>query len=299
MVSKRIPFIGNPRIRKISRIFLWMGDVLSKTSPYMELLLKQSGVAEEYQINARGYLSVAFFMSLVVFIAFSSAIIAVFHAAGNPNYVIGPLIGAVVGVVMYLYITYFPKQIVNSRVKYIERNLLFALRSILIQIRSGVPVFDTLVALANGDYGPISKEMHIVVEKVNAGKDVVASLEELAIRNPSMYFRRALWQMVNSMKSGSDVGDNLSEVISSLSKEQLVEVRKYKSVLNPLAMMYMMVAVIMPSLGITMLIVLSSFPGMEEIGSERTFWILLSAIIVMQVIFIGIIRSRRPNLIGA
>lgn len=299
MVSKRIPFVSNPRIRKYSRMFIGIGDILSKTSPYMELILKQSGVAEKYQINARGYLSIAFFMSLVSFLITSVLLSAIFYSVGEGNYAIGPIIGAVVGILMYLYLTLYPKQIVNSRIKYLERNLLFALRSILIQIRSGVPVFDTLVALAKGDYGPISEEMAIVVEKVNAGKDVVDSLEELAIRNPSMYFRRALWQMVNSLKSGSDVGDNLSEVISSLSKEQLVEVRKYKSVLNPLAMMYMMVAVIMPSLGITMLIILSSFPGMEAVGNERTFWFLLAGMIVMQVIFMGLIRSKRPNLIGA
>jgi flagellar protein FlaJ len=199
---------------------------------------------------------------------------------------------------MFVYLLFYPKAIVGRRVKYLERNLLFALRSILIQIRSGVPLFNTIVAVSQGDYGPISEEFKMVVDKVNSGSDMVESLEELAVRNPSPYFRRSLWQIVNSMKAGSDVGENLSEVIKSLSKEQLVEIRKYKSVLNPLAMMYMMIAVIMPSMGVTMLIVLASFPGMEKIGSEKMFWVLLVSIIFLQVIFIGVIKSRRPNLLG-
>jgi hypothetical protein len=94
------------------------------------------------------------------------------------------------------------------------------------------------------------------------------------------------------------VGKNLEDVIRSLSKEQLVEIGRYKSVLNPLAMMYMMMAVIAPSLGITMLIILSFFPGMESLGNESIFWGLLVVISFMQFIFLGLIKSKRPNLIG-
>ncbi|MBU0762934.1 MAG: hypothetical protein KKD39_07895, partial [Candidatus Altiarchaeota archaeon] len=101
-----------------------------------------------------------------------------------------------------------------------------------------------------------------------------------------------------SMNSGSDVGNNLQDLLKSLAKEQLVEISRYKSILNPLAMMYMMVAVIAPSLGITMLIILSFFPGMETLSDEKVFWGLLGLTVVMQFIFLGIIKAKRPNLIG-
>lgn len=297
-MQKKIPFISNKKIRKASKLFRGVGDLLSKTSPYMELVLKQSGIADDYQINARGYLSVCFFMAVSSFVVLSAVISGILYLGGGENIIIGPIMGFVVGSLMYLYLTLFPKSIVRSRVKNIERNLLFALRTILVQIRSGIPSFNALAAVGAGDYGPISQEFTLVVEKVNAGKSLVGSLEELAIRNPSIYFRRALWQIVNSLKSGSDVGDNLESVINSLSKDQLVEIRKYKSILNPLAMMYMMIAVIIPSLGITMLIILSTFPGMESIGSEQIFWMLLGAVALMQMVFMVIIKSKRPNLIG-
>ena len=54
----------------------------------------------------------------------------------------------------------------------------------------------------------------------------------------------------------------------------------------------------MPSLSITLLIILSSMPGAESIGKEQTFWVLLVLFTVLQVIFVGIIRAKRPNLIG-
>ena len=100
------------------------------------------------------------------------------------------------------------------------------------------------------------------------------------------------------MRSGSDIGENLECVINALSKEQLVQIREYKSVLNPLSMMYMMIAVIIPSLGITVMIIVSTFPGMGQLGNPTTFWGLLGGVVLMQFFFMGIIRSKRPNLLG-
>ena len=293
-----MPFLANPTIRSVAKYFRFMGGILAKVFPYTDLMLKQSGIASQYNITARGFLAICFLVTAVASLGPAALIYLVLNAGGKGNLGLSLLLGGVIGTVMFIYFLAYPKSIVSKRVKYLERTLLFALRSILIQIRAGVPLFNTIVSVSQADYGPISEEFKIVVDKVNAGSDIVASLEELAVRNPSPYFRRALWQIVNSMKSGSDVGENLSEVIRSLSKEQLVEIRRYKSVLNPLAMMYMMIAVIMPSMGVTMLIILASFPGMEKIGSEQTFWALLVAIILLQVIFIGMIKSKRPNLIG-
>ena len=151
---------------------------------------------------------------------------------------------------------------------------------------------------SNGNYGQISDEFKNVIERVRSGTSVIDALEELTVRNPSTYFRRAIWQLLNALKSGSDVGDNISTVIKSLSKEQLIEIRQYQSTLNPLAMMYMMIAVIMPSLGITIAIILSTFPGMEAIGNEQTFWGMLGMVIFMQFMFMIIIKSKRPNLMA-
>ncbi len=290
--------LNSPAIRGTSRIFIGVGSILTHVFPYMKAAVEQSGVREEYNITTREYLAFCFFVAMLMLLGFGGLITAVLVMGNAKNPILGPVIGGVMGLVFFLYLMVYPKSIVNKRVKYLERNLLFALRSLLIQIRSGVPIFNAIASIATGKYGPITDEFKLVVEKVNAGQSVVDVLEQLAVRNPSIYFRRALWQLVNSLKSGSDVGQNLEDVIRSLSKEQLVEIRRYKSILNPLAMMYMMVAVIVPSLGITMLIILSSFPGMDQIGNETTFWMLLVGVVFMQFVFLGIIKSKRPNLIG-
>lgn len=306
MPQVEIPYLESSKIRYASHFFMGVGAVMTKIFPGVDLDLKQSGVKETYDITTREYLSVCAFLAIsllvVVSVIISGLVLSLgieFEMFGEFSpFIFGIGAGLVFALFLFFQMMYYPRSIINNRVADIERNLLFVLRTILVQIRSGIPIFDTFVTVSEGNYGEISQEFQKVIEKVRTGKPVTDSLEELAIRNPSNYFRRAMWQIVNSIKSGSDVGDNLEIVINALSKEQLIEIRRYQSTLNPLSMMYMMVAVIAPSLGITVMIVLSTFPGMEMLKSEITFWILLVTVIVMQVMFMFVIRSKRPNLMG-
>ncbi len=298
MVTASFPLLESPLIRKGSKVFVGVGSVLLHVFPSMKRIVDQAGIKDDYAYDAREYLAVVFFVSAFVFII-SGGLMTFLLVAGDAELpILGPVVGTVMGVGAFFSLMFYPVTIVNARVKYIERNLLFSVRSLLIQIRSGVPLFYAMGSIAVGNYGEVSTEFKKVVEKVNSGVPTKEALEELANRNPSNYFRRVLWQIVNSMNSGSDVGNNLQELLKSLAKEQLVEISRYKSILNPLAMMYMMVAVIAPSLGITMLIILSFFPGMEALADERVFWGLLGFTILMQFIFMGIIKAKRPNLIG-
>ncbi|MBD3262396.1 MAG: hypothetical protein GF334_12160 [Candidatus Altiarchaeales archaeon] len=298
MPSNEIPFFRSAKIRSLSKVFIGVGDILNHILPHTDALVDQSGVRERYGVSGREYLAVVFTVSLIMLLGVGGGLTLMLLAGGADQPFLGLGIGVFLAAAMFFYMMMYPRSIVNKRVKYIERNLLYALRSILVQIRSGVPVFNAMASIALGQYGPLSDQFQDVIEKVNAGEPMVGVLEQLAVRNPSPYFRRALWQLVNSLKSGSDVGDNLEDVIRNLSKEQLVEIREYKSTLNPIAMMYMMVAVIVPSLGITLLIILSSFPGMGSFADEKIFWALLVFTIFMQFMFLGIIKSKRPNLIG-
>lgn len=298
MTTPKIGFLSSRRIRNFSHPFIGVGSLLSRVSPHTTLYLQQSDIDEKYNINAREYLTVCFFISMVSSILLS-IILALILSIGTGEFLTYvPIIGTAAGILMYIQLAMYPKLIVNRRVENMEKNLLFALRTILVQIRSGVPIFDAFVSIATGKYGHISDEFRRVIEKSRAGVPIVDVLEELAVRNPSIYFRRAIWQLLNAIKSGSDVGENLASIIESISKEQLIQIETYKSILNPLAMMYMMIAVIIPSLGITVMIIISTFPGMDMLGDESIFWMLLVGVVLMQFIFMNIIKSKRPNLLG-
>jgi pilus assembly protein TadC len=176
-------------------------------------------------------------------------------------------------------------------------NLLPVLQSIYVQINSGVVLFEILVNISKSGYGEISKEFAKAVREINGGKPQLDALEDMAKRNPSLFFRRAIWQIINGMKAGADISRVIEETISTISEEQVIQIQNYGSRLAPLAMFYMFIAVIIPALSLTFIILFLSFVGISEEMSKIIFYVLYVLILFSQVMFIGLINSRRPSLL--
>ena len=191
----------------------------------------------------------------------------------------------------------YPSVVVGRRIKDIERNLLPVLQSIFVQTNSGVVLFEVLVNVSNSDYGEISREFKRVVKEINAGKPQIKALEDLASRNPSLFFRRAIWQLINGMKGGADISAIIEETNRSLSEEQVIQIQAYGGKLAPLAMFYMLIGVIIPSLSITFIILFLTFVNISEEGSKTIFYGFYVMIVFAQIMFIGLISMRRPNLL--
>lgn len=101
-----------------------------------------------------------------------------------------------------------------------------------------------------------------------------------------------MWQILNSLKTGANVSYSLKSVVRQIIREQAIELEEYGRKLNPFAMFYMIIAIIMPTLGTTMLIVFSSFISIS-IG--------LPVLIIMalffgciQFFFLMAIKNKRP-----
>jgi len=182
------------------------------------------------------------------------------------------------------------------KVRDLESNLIFALRTILIEIKSGVSLFDSIRLVANGNFGNVSREFKRAVGEIETGRFQEDVFEDLATNNPSLFFRRALWQLVNGLKAGADVSEVLNSLVDTLSKEQSNQVRMYGSSLRLLSLMYMMLGVIVPALGLTFLVVLSSFPQIKI--AEWMFWAMLITLAIGQFMFLGMLKSNRPSLLG-
>ena len=131
-----------------------------------------------------------------------------------------------------------------------------------------------------------------IVKDINAGKSQIESLNNASKRNPSLYFRRAMWQIVNALKAGSDIANTLEVITNDLSNDQLNQIKSYGQELNPWTMMYMIVGVIAPSLGVTFIIILSSFSGLQI--PDILFPLIIFGLLMFQVFFIGFIKSKRP-----
>ena len=292
----RIPFCPMPvnKARKVLRSSLYgIAEPLLKAFPNVEVELKQT----EFGITARDYFSIVIFSSLFMFFTsyLSFLVIVIQVISAEKAFSVSFFVGVVFFVITFFYLLHYPKLAIRKRTFDIERNLVYALRHMYVQITSGVPVFDAMVSVAEGGYGAISTEFKAAIKTINTGLPVDKALDQLTTRNPSPYFRRIVWQIANGVKSGSDLGIILRNIIDYISSEQRIALKKYGSQLNPMTLAYMMVAVIIPSLGVTFLIVLSSFAKIP-IG-ETMFWAILAFLVIFQFMFLGVIKSKRPNII--
>ncbi len=295
MKNESIPFnpFPMPLLLKISENFGGLGFKVSKAFPTLDLELQQA----EIHYSAKEYGSMMVVISAFYFLA--GALIAgliCIRLAPKLTIFAAPTFGALAAIMIFAQLTVFPKIKVKKKVRDVEKHLVFALRTILIEIKSSVTLFDALQTIAIGNFGEISKEVKKTIEKIATGTIEDEALDELAVRNPSLFFRRAIWQIVNGLKAGADISSVLSTIVGSLANEQKTQVKLYGAALKLLSLVYMMIGVIVPALGLTLLIILSTFPQIKI--QEIYFWVMLALLIVGQFMYLGMIKSKRPNLIG-
>lgn len=291
---KRVPLVPFPldKAKKISRIFIGIGESASKFFPSLDWDLDQA----KMEMEPREWVAIAIFSAGFYFVMLFGLMMVITRAARvmpTQGFGVSLLVGLSISGAAFFYILMYPKLLAKKKIKSVDENLPHALHHLLIQIRSGVPLFNCLVSISHGDYGRLSKEIERTVDEINTGKSEIAALEALARDNPSLYLRRVLWQVVNALKSGADVGSTIKQIVDNLAVEQTMAIKKYGAQLNPIAMLYMVFCVIMPTLGITFLLALGSFVGLS-FNMEYMLLGILGFLVMFQFMLIGMIKSKRP-----
>ena len=289
-----IPFSLLPPkiVRKLAEYVAGLGQKLSLIFPNIQLDLDQANI----QVSAREYLAGCVVTSLVnlLFLGFILALLL----SKIQLTMLGMAVAFVLALIIFMQQLHYPKLLAYKRIQKLDTEILAALRTFLIQLNSGVSLFDAMVGIGQQQFGEVSIEFNKVVESINGGTPQVEALETMVLKNPSPYFQQAIWQIINGIKAGADITLVMNSVIENLTKEEIIQIEKYGSQLNPLAMFYMIVAVIMPALGVTFLLVIASFIHLSELALKLTLFGLLGTVLFLQVIFMGIIKTKRPSLLG-
>jgi flagellar protein FlaJ len=269
-----------------------IGKLFSPLFPSLEIRLKQA----EIQKSVDDYLGTAIVVSVFLLILMFSVVFSLNLILELPKefFIFLAIIPIAISALAFFYNMVYPNLIVSKRVNDIEKNLLFSLRHLLIEIKSGINIYDTFVSLSRSGYGAVSDEFGKVVKKISVGVPELDALEELMIKNPNINFRRIIWQTTNAIKSGSDLGNILEELVNEFSLEQRTNIRMYGSKLNSLALVYMMFAIILPSIGVTFLIILSFFSSLQI--NEGILVLIAILVMVFQFLFIGLVKSKRPKI---
>jgi pilus assembly protein TadC len=253
--------------------------VFSRGMPDLKLKLARARINEESEHYVKKTFSTAIFLTFgLLIIAFA--------------FIRKPIIFLFSPIIFLFAFSYFIRYVdvkIEKMKKNINQEVIFAGRFLIIELQSGVPLYNAFVNLGK-NYEFIGPFFNEIVEKVNLGTTTEEALNEAITLTPSPELRKLMWQVLNSMRT--DIASSLNAVIDQIVRQQQIAVKEYGRKLNPLAMFYMMMAVIVPSLGTTVLIVLTTFIGF---GMPLPFLLVIAGLVgFVQFMFFAIIKSSRP-----
>lgn len=277
----------------LESVLLPLGEKGQVAVPSIEQDLKMARMEEDPD----EYLAFSLFKALQIGLGLgvSTVALGIFFDLSLLSY-LGLGMAPVVTLLLFLSFGYQPKIKAKNISRNIEKNLPYALRHMLIEVSSGISLYQAMVSVSQ-DYEEASNEFERIVSDIQGGKSQIEAIEDSIARTDSQMYRRVQWQLINSIKSGANVTSTLESQVDTIVEEQKLEVQNYGEDLNPFILLYLMLAVIFPSLGVTLMIVLSSFTGFNI--SQIVFYGIIGGLIVFQVFFLNLIKSRRPEVKAA
>lgn len=204
-----------------------------------------------------------------------------------------PLVVCIVGIYFtYQYLLQTPKLAQLAVATDIDREVLFAGRFLLVKLNSGKPLVSALVE-ASHSYGVSNKYFLEIVRDIELGTPLEEAIERAMQNSPSKHWRRILFQIHNALRLGIDVSHSLESVLEDISYDYLLKIRAYGKKLSTITLFYLLIAVVVPSLGMTILTVLLGFTNIQL--SSGLFIIVLVVVLFVQLIFLRIFTSVRPQ----
>ena len=196
------------------------------------------------------------------------------------------------GILTFFFLVNAPKGIAKKRQREIDKDVLFAGRYMMMKLESGSSITGALTDASKG-YGIAAKYFKEIADSINTGVAVEDALEEARSYASSEKFKKILWQLLVTLKTGTDVTEPLKSALAGIAKQQLIEIQAYGKKLNSLMLFYMVTACVAPSLGLAMFIIIGSFINFEL--SNSVLFAALFFLVVIQGFFLMMIKGARPS----
>lgn len=280
--------VPGPLRGPIARVLRGIGGRLAASFPNMRYSLK--AVQAEYEpaeyivLSGVSALVAAGLLYVLMYFLFLSQKIEMNLTAVMPSL-------AALALVLFYYIRW-PGIQMGKKVESVERELTYALRELLTAMNSGASLFEAMRMVAGAGHGKISEEFDLTVRDINAGVPAEEALERMALRTESQFLKKMLWQMIGVLKSGASMHGALESMQDSVQNYQDNQVMKYTQEMNLWILVYLVVGIAIPSLGVTMLVVLSIFSG--AMFNEYMLGALLLGAFIAETILIKYMKVKRP-----
>ena len=200
-MPQRVPlmFVPPKLTRRLSRLFTYVSNKLSRFIPGMKYDLEATDIG----LDAEEYISSAIVNGLVFFLLFSALLTFLYQTQGKTFSAAlgqGAAYAALIFAVIFFTLIRYPKIMAGKKAELVDKHLIFALKDLLLQISSGVTLFNGMVNVSKAGYGQASIELDKVVRNVNSGMPVDKALEKMALESKSEFLRKTTWQLINTLK---------------------------------------------------------------------------------------------------
>ena len=254
--------------------------------------LKIARMSIYYKDFVKNSLKLALMMTVMVNVLIFFILSSI--ARDTKNYSILFLVFLTVPLSSYILFRFFLKtpeiKVIRSR-KNVDAEITSAIRFLVLDLKANASIFDALQNLAK-NFEEIGIYMNDAVTKTKLGSSLEDSLNEAVELVPSENFRVLLWQLINYLQTGADITKSLETIVDEIVEKQRIDFKKYGKKLNVLSLFYMIVAIILPTIGFTIITAALIFIGFEiNIGLILGFWVLFS---LMQLMFLVMSGGNRP-----
>ncbi len=203
-----------------------------------------------------------------------------------------------IGFALCFFMTFFffintLQGMISRRRKEIDREVLFSGRFLLVKIESGSPLFNSLID-ASKSFNVSAKYFREIVDDIETGTSIEIALEKAREYNASEKFKKIMWQILAALKTGTEITNALRSTLKSIANEQMTEIKEYGKKLNSLMLFYMVLACIVPSLGVSLFLIIASFLNLSI--SKAVLFVALFGLLVVQLAFIIMIKASRPTM---
>lgn len=235
---------------------------LVKKNPQLKLKLKQAGS----KMTPHQYMHQTISMTAMSILVIAALIFMVF----NEDIIMTLILEAIAIIVLTpfafkFWIGYVDVQIAKYG-RELDRDLLFVSEYLLVTLESGLPLGNAIKQLSSLDR-PGGKFFKRIYTDFKTGKDLEKALEDAAQYSASSSLKILLKRLRDSLNIGVDLTKVLNNFVEESSEKKILEIKAYSKKLNPIVMLYLLFGIVVPSLGVTFLIIGISIaaPGSPEL----------------------------------
>ncbi len=195
----------------------------------------------------------------------------------------------------YLFMKIYPQMKQKRNYSDLNLELPYALRHMGIELKSGKGLHDTLITVANANYGSFSRELTRVLEQVRYGESTENALIEMSGRVNSDGLSRSVQQIVGTLRVGGNLANSLAIIADDISFDMHVKLKDYSQRLNAFILIYTFVAILAPVILLIMLMAASTVMG--DIIPSNIIMVMYVVLFPMIVVFMGIlIKKLEPEI---